>query len=379
MFTDSDVRLIRHLYLWPKLGGYFLLAIFPTLAAWVVLIMIDDIALESRGTYDAGIFALLPIVAVYLVISMVLLVRSLSLAGSDEWAAVERAALTPHVDASTPGELNAALGLASAGRVAQAVGEGRGDRNLEGIGETAQVAAGALGLFGIWHLMHTLHEAARRIAEGYRLPMPRLAPRRLAVFLAPVIALVIVFVPRFVASASAMSEAQQAAAETIDAVAAAFEDGGCGYVSADDPQESYQSYGYRVFGYTLDIGDPETSSLCVTMNEDGVVETLDFHTDFDLSLAPEENLARAERDFASLSEMVSGLDVPVAADGLLAAEPAFPEEFVEQFGAGSYYDDLIVRFDVAGGLSGTVSYETDPEDEYDEYSSSYVYLTFEAQ
>lgn len=379
MFTDSDVRLIRHLYLWPKLGGYFLLAIFPTLAAWVVLIMIDDIALESRGTYDAGIFALLPIVAVYLVISMVLLVRSRSLAGSDEWAAVERAALTPHVDASTPGELNAALGLASAGRVAQAVGEGRGDRNLEGIGETAQVAAGALGLFGIWHLMHTLHEAARRVADGYRLPMPRLAPRRLAVFLAPVIALVIVFVPRFAASASAMSEAQQAAAETIDAVAAAFEDGGCGYVSADDPQEGYQSYGYRVFGYTLDIGDPETSSLCVTMNEDGVVETLDFHTDFDLSLAPEENLARAERDFASLSEMVSGLDVPVAADGLLAAEPAFPEEFVEQFGASSYYDDLIVRFDAAGGLSGTVSYETDPEEEYDEYSSSYVYLTFEAR
>lgn len=379
MFTDSDVRLIRRLYLWPKLGGYFLLAIFPTLAAWVVLIMIDDIALESRGTYDAGIFALLPIVAVYLVISMVLLVRSRSLAGSDEWAAVERAALTPHVDASTPGELNAALGLASAGRVAQAVGEGRGDRNLEGIGETAQVAAGALGLFGIWHLMHTLHEAARRIAEGYRLPMPRLAPRRLAVFLAPVIALVIVFVPRFAASASAMSEAQQAAAETIDAVAAAFEDGGCGYVSADDPQEGYQSYGYRVFGYTLDIGDPETSSLCVTMNEDGVVETLDFHTDFDLSLAPEENLARAERDFASLSEMVSGLDVPVTADGLLAAEPAFPEEFVEQFGTSSYYDDLIVRFDAAGGLSGTVSYETDPEEEYDEYSSSYVYLTFEAR
>lgn len=379
MFTDSDVRLIRHLYLWPKLGGYFLLAIFPTLAAWVVLIMIDDIALESRGTYDAGIFALLPIVAVYLVISMVLLVRSRALAGSGEWAAVERAALTPHVDASTPGELNAALGLASAGRVAQAFGEGRGDRNLEGIGETAQVAAGALGLFGIWHLMHTLHEAARRIAEGYRLPMPRLAPRRLAVFLAPVIALVIVFVPRFAASASAMSEAQQAAAETIDAVAAAFEDGGCGYVSADDPQEGYQSYGYRVFGYTLDIGDPETSSLCVTMNEDGVVETLDFHTDFDLSLAPEENLARAERDFASLSEMVAGLDVPVAADGLLAAEPTFPEEFVEQFSAGSYYDDLIVRFDAAGGLSGTVSYETDPKEEYDEYSSSYVYLTFEAR
>ena len=99
----------------------------------------------------------------------------------------------------------------------------------------------------------------------------------------------------------------------------------------------------------------------------------------DLSLAPEENLARAERDFASLSEMVAGLDVPVAADGLLAAEPTFPEEFVEQFGAGSYYDDLIVRFDAASGLSGTVSYETDPEEEYDEYSSPYVYLTFEAR
>ena len=75
--------------------------------------------------------------------------------------------------------------------------------------------------------------------------------------------------------------------------------------------------------------------------------------------------------------MVADLDVPVAADGLLAAEPAFPEEFVEQFSAGSYYDDLIVRFETEGGLRGTVSYETDPEDEYNEYSSSYVYLTFE--
>lgn len=117
----------------------------------------------------------------------------------------------------------------------------------------------------------------------------------------------------------------------------------------------------------------------MSTDEDGVVETLDFHTDFDLSLAPEENLARAERDFAQLSGMVSGLDVPVVANGLLAAEPTFPEEFVERFCAGSYYDDLIVLSETADGLRVTVSYETDPEDEYDEYSSSYVYLTFSAQ
>ncbi len=378
MLTESDVKLVRRLYLWPKLGTYFLFAIFPTLAAWVTLIMIDDIALESRGVYEAGIFALFPIVIIYLVVSMVLLVRSRSLAGSDEWARVERVALTPHVDASTPGELHAALGLASAGRVAEAVGDARGDRNLEGLGETAQVAAGALGLFGVWQLMRSLHEAARRIAEEYRLPMPGLAPRRLVVFLAPIVALAIVFAPRFAASASAMSEARQAAAETIDVVASAFEDGGCGYVSADDPQEGYQSYGYRVFGYTLDIGDPQTSSLCVSTNEDGVVEKLDYHTEFDLSLTPEENLARAESDFARLAGMISGLDVPIATDGLLAADPTFPAEFVESFVSGSYYDDLIVRFETESGLRGTVSYETDPEEEYDEYSSSYVYLTFEA-
>lgn len=379
MFTDADVKLIRRLYLWPKLGTYFLFVIFPALAVWVVLIMVDDIALESRGTYDAGIFALIPIVLVYLVVSMVLLVRARSLAGSKEWAAVERTALTQHVDESTPGELHAALGLASAGRLAQVVGEGQGNEGLEDLGETAQAAAGALGLFGIWHLMRNLHEAARRIAEGYHLPMPKLASRRLAVFLAPVIALVIVFIPRFAASASTMSQAQQAAANTIDAVAAAFEDGGCGYVSADNPQESYQSYGYRVFGYTLDIGEPGTSSLCVSTNEDGVVESLDYHTEFDLSLTPQENLERAERDFAQLAGMVASLDVPVAADGLLAAEPVFPEEFVERFCGGSYYNDLIVRFEGAGGAAGTVSYETDPEDEYDEYSSSCVYLSFSAQ
>lgn len=379
MFTDSDVKLVRRLYLWPKLGVYFLFAIFPTLAAWVILIMIDDIALESRGAYDAGLFALIPIVVIYLVVSMVLLVRARGLASSDEWAAVERTALTPAVDASTPGELYAALGLGAAGRLTETVGEAQGNKGLEGLGETAQVAAGALGLFGIWQLMRSLHNAARRIAEGYHLSMPALAPRRLAVFLAPLIALVIIFIPRFAESSSVMSQAQQATADTIDAVVAAFEDGGCGYVSADDPQEGYQSYGYRVFGYTLDISDPETSSLCVSINEDGVVESLGYHTDFDLSLTPQENLARAERDFAQLSGMVAGLDVPVVTDDLFAAEPVFPEEFVERFAAGSYYDDLIVRFDAASGLRGTVSYETDPEEEYDEYSSSYVYLTFEVQ
>ena len=115
----------------------------------------------------------------------------------------------------------------------------------------------------------------------------------------------------------------------------------------------------------------------MSTNEDGVVETLDYHTEFDLSLTPEENLARAESGFARLAGMVSGLDVPVATDGLLAADPTFPAEFVESFVSGSYYDDLIVRFETEGGLRGTVSYETDPEDEYNEYSSSYVYLTFE--
>ncbi|HIZ45729.1 MAG TPA: hypothetical protein IAA19_01750 [Candidatus Olsenella pullistercoris] len=379
MFTDEDKKLIRRLYLWPKLGSYFLLAIFPTLAAWVILIMIDDIALESRGAYEAGLFALLPIVIVYLVISMVLLVRSRHLAGSEEWARVERAALVSPVDASTPGELHAALGLAATGRVAEAVGERQGDKNLEGLGETAQAAAGALGILGVWLLARRLHEAARHIAEGHHLPMPGLAPRRLAVFLAPVVVLAIVFAPRFASSAAAMSQAQQAASDTLAAVEAAFEEGGCGYVSVDDPSEGYQSYGYRAYGYTLDIGDPGTSSLCVSTDEDGVVETLDFHTDFDLSLIPEENLARAERDFELLSGMVSGLDVPVVANGLLAAEPTFPEEFVERFCAGSYYDDLIVRYETADGLRVTVSYETDPEDEYDEYSSSYVYLTFSAE
>ena len=134
MLTDEDKKLVRRLYLWPKLGTYFLLAIFPTLAAWVVLIMIDDIALESRGTYEAGLFAFIPVVLVYLVISVVLLVRSRHLAGSEEWARVERAALVPPVDASTPGELHAALGLAATGRVAEAVGERQGDKYLEGLG-----------------------------------------------------------------------------------------------------------------------------------------------------------------------------------------------------------------------------------------------------
>ena len=99
------------------------------------------------------------------------------------------------------------------------------------------------------------------------------------------------------------------------------------------------------------------------------------------SRSPQRRTSRAPSATSRSSPgWCSGLDVlPVVANGLLAAEPTFPEEFAERCCAGSYYDDLIVRSETTDGLRVTVSYETDPEDEYDEYSSSYVYLTFSAQ
>ena len=54
MFSDDEKRAIRRLYLWPKLGTYFLFSIFPGLAVWTACVIVDDAILKSQDTYLPG-------------------------------------------------------------------------------------------------------------------------------------------------------------------------------------------------------------------------------------------------------------------------------------------------------------------------------------
>lgn len=338
--------------------------------------MVDDIALESRGTYELGMYLALGMFVACIAAGIFLSAWSQMVVRGDKWRSLEDKARSIPTDTSIPGTMVAGAALSVGGRALDALSD---DDIGDGVPDALQVVGGVLAIAGFVRLMRQIHDGAERVARATGARTPSLAPYRVAVPLVSVLVVVLSFVPRLTSSAQTMSDAAQSAASTVNVIEAAFREGGCGYVFADDPLEHYQSYGYSVTGYTLDIGNPRTSQLRVSVNEDGMVEEVSFDTDVLLSYSPEQNLARAQGDLERLFAMIENLDVPAVSPALLAWEPYLPEEFVTQFEGGSYYDEFYVFDSSDDGLRVYTRFDTDPEEEYDEYSSSSIYLSVERE
>lgn len=374
MLTEREKRTVRRLYLWPKLGTYFILSVFAALATWFVLTIVDDVILESRDSFPLAANIFLATVVVYLLLGIILSSWPLIVARRDSWREIERKARSLPADTSVPEEIAAGAALAAGGRVLDALG----DEDADGMADALQIGGGILAIVGYARLMNQIHEGARRVAREAGLRTPPVAPFRAAIPLVPVLALSLAFAPRLASSAQTKAAAVETASSTVSAVEDAFWQGGCGYVSADDPAESYQRYGYSIVGYVPDIGEPDSSHLSVETDQDGTVVELSFTTDVDISLTPDENLARAKADLERLFSMVSDLEVPTSAPSPLAFSPRLPGAFVERFLRGNYYEDFHEFETTENGLRLYASFDTDPEEEYDEYSSSSIYLSVKA-
>ena len=362
MFSDDEKRAIRRLYLWPKLGTYFLFSLFPGLAVWIACIAVDDAILKSQGVYLFGLYSLLPFVFVYVALCLVFSIGTRVMANRPAWRSVERKVFGEAADTPLPGELYAGIGTSAAGRLMNSRDGGTP------VGKALEVVGGALGFFGFWRLMRAFHEAARIAAEKGGVRLPSLGTWRAMVVLVPILVFVAVFTPRLVSSAQASSEARGEAAERVSAIEAAFEDGGCAYVSADDPTQRQTSYGYSVYGYLDALDEPLVSYACVDTDASGALKEISYHADIDVTLSPEENLASVRADFDRLASMLSGLGMP---------SPTLPPEFTEEFLAGTYYDDVSVYEGTEEGLTVYAHFSTDPEEEFDEDSDTYIFLSIE--
>lgn len=362
MFSDDEKRAIRRLYLWPKLGTYFLFSLFPGLAAWVACIAVDDAILKSQGVYLLGLYSLLPFVIVYVALCLVFSIGTRVMANRPAWRSVERKVFGEAADTPLPGELYAGIGTSAAGRLMDSRDGGTP------AGEALEVVGSALGFIGFWRLMRAFHETARIAAERGGVRLPSLGAWRTAIVLVPILVFAAIFTPRLASSAQAGAEARAEAAERVSAIEAAFEDGGCAYVSADDPTQRQTSYGYSVYGYLDALDEPLVSYACVDTDASGALKEIGYHADIDATLSKEKNLAAVQADFDRLAGMLSGLGMP---------SPTLPAEFTEQFLAGTYYDDVSVYEGTEDGLTVYAHFTTDPEDEFDEDSDTYVFLSIE--
>ena len=145
------------------------------------------------------------------------------------------------------------------------------------------------------------------------------------------------------------------------------------YHTSINPAERYQDYGYRVIGYLRGMNtDAPKCYVYISLDSTGVLESLSYDEEIIMSLSLEENLSRIEKDFETLHRVLQKADIPTQSPELLTTYQ-LSEEFREAFLAGTYYQSIDCS---ENGESTRVywSFETESEEEFDEYTRPRVYL-----
>lgn len=261
--------------------------------------------------------------------------------------------------------------MATAGRLVDTLD----NDDLDALSAGLEIAGAAMSAYGLFDTMRRMSRAAAAVARAHGMELPGLGRTRLLVIGLPLLLLTLAFVPRFVDSAAQSTASQEASARTIRAFNAALEPV-CSYTLADDPLEHRQDSGYRVSGNITDEDGDIVASVSVETDESGAVDSVVYNADVDIARTPEENLAFAEEIFTRFHKAIASVDVE--AEGIelldtgLANAPVLPEQFRQAFLAGDYYTDLDTDLDDIGTLRAWALFDTEPEEEFDEYTNASI-------
>ncbi|WP_270240652.1 hypothetical protein [Collinsella tanakaei] len=334
MLSENKAKLVKKCYLVPKIARYSLLSLFPTGAAAILLVMIDNIALGSNGLGDLQLIAISSVMIAEGILTIACGLSAKATLRSERWRAIER---------ETHG------------------------------GPTGPDSTSGLNVFA---LMDLLGSSAAIIAREQGIALPRQGRAAAAVFLAPILLLVLAFTPRFIDSAAQASSAQNSAAQTLSAFQDALESG-VSYVMADDPLERRQDSGYQVSGNVTDQDGDIVARISIETDSQGAVDGVVYTASVDIEKTAQENLAFADENIDRLHELIADVDAPQVAAGLFN-KPQLPAEFRESFLAGDYYTPLDVDLDNTGDLRAWATFSTDSRDEFDEYSSPRISIFLQA-
>lgn len=368
MLDARDEKLVKRYYLLPKAAWYSLAALFLTGGLTILLVMIDNIGLGSKGFGDLQMAAMIVLMIAEGAACIACGVAARRGLGSAHWQELEREALGANADIETSPAVVGGIGVGAAGRVVDALD----NDDLDALSTGLQIAGGAMAAYGFFDTMRRMSNAAAAVAHAHGMALPGLGRTRLLVLGLPLLILTLAFVPRFIDSATQSSADQEASARTIRAFNAALEPV-CSYTLADDPLEHRQDSGYRVSGNIADENDDLVANIAVKTDEYGAVDSVVYNADVDITRTPEENLAFAEESFARFYEAISSVDIE--AEGIelldtgLVNAPVLPEKFCQTFVTGDYYTAIDTDLDNTGTLRAWALFDTEPKEEFDEYSS----------
>ena len=367
--SEKEKKQILRYCVYPKIALLALVMSFVLCALIVPLEMVDDLVFHNDGFEPVGLNVGIALIALCVVVFCFCALRPKFGMRGKQWIDLQNRLSVRQTQSDRSAQVAGVLATQAAGRLLQ----NSDNKAAQALGGAAQVA-GAIGAVGTAaDMLSESANNAEAMAKAYGVPIPNIKKKLVACEIVPVLVLIAVYVPQYAQGNQETQEKIALAAEQIDIAANALAPV-CQRVSADDPYERYKDYGYHVRGY-LREGDFSWDGAYVylTFDEYGTMTEIYYCEGVDVTASLEENLNRAEQDFQALNAPLNGLGVSVA-DSKLLAMCAIPTEFEEAFLQGSFYEDIRV-YDNDAPVRVACSFDTESEEEFDEYSRPQIALS----
>lgn len=368
MLTEHEEKLIQRYYIYPKIAITVVIMALALGVPFILLEMIDDLVFHDEEVIFWGLYVYLGFAALYLILFCYCTLRAKLGMRKEEWQELQRRLSVRQSQSDYSGAVAGSLAMGATGRLMQK----SQNKTVRGVGTAAEVA-GAIGAVATAGAMNAeIAHNAQTMAEAYGVPLPRTKGLRTVLVLLPLVILIGTYIPQYSHAHTAIQQNTLLVSQRIEEITKAL-DPVCEYISADDPAERYQDYGYRVIGYLRGMNtDAPKCYVYISLDSTGVLESLSYDEEITMSLSLEENLSRIEKDFETLHRVLQKADIPTQSPELLTTYQ-LSEEFREAFLAGTYYQSIDCS---ENGESTRVywSFETESEEEFDEYTHPRVYL-----
>lgn len=371
--TEQEKKRIQRYCTYPKIAAAALVMSFVACLLMLPLQMIDDIAFHQKEFQPAGIYTTIALTAIELAIFChCALAPRFGMQGK-QWKELQSQLAVAQTSKGRSAEVASVLAAQAAGRLLK---DSDNDvaRNLGGAAEIAG-AVGAVATAA--DVLAETSSNAEAMAAAYGVEIPSAKKQIVTLIAVPVIVLLGAYIPQFVQGSSELQARKAAAAEQIAITQDALEPV-CERIAADDPCESYHDYGYRIIGYLRDndLG-AQAAYVYLSFDADGTLTDVDYTSQIDPEASFEDNLARVEQDIATLCAPLNGLDIPAAAPGLLMP-CSLSDEFKQTFLTGSLYEEISIKTEDSS-IKSYYTFDTEPEDEFDEYTHPEISLMLSAK
>ncbi len=149
MLSARDAKLVKRYYLLPKAAWYSLVALFLTGALAILLVMIDNIGLGSKGFGDLQLIAMAALMIAEGATCIACGVAARRGLGSAHWQELEREAIGGNASIGTNPAVAGGIGVAAAGRLVDTLD----NDDLVALSTGLEITGAAMATYGFFDTM----------------------------------------------------------------------------------------------------------------------------------------------------------------------------------------------------------------------------------